>query len=108
LEARAGRADSSTNDYAEQVCPAHSAVAAVGKKSTHFVRARDLVVYLGYRGINLKGCSHDLFGDALMQPEDLPPEHHWLQAFATDLLPMRPGSVQRCSPKLTVSTAWIR
>ena len=73
VEGRNGRTDSSAHEYAEQVCPAHGAVAAIRQKSTHLIGARNLVVDLGYRGIDLERRRHHLFGDVLMQPKDLPP-----------------------------------
>ncbi len=73
MKAGTGRTDSSAHDYAEQVCPAHSVVAAVRQESMHFIAARNLVIDLGYGCIDLEGRRHHLFRNALMQPKDLPP-----------------------------------
>jgi hypothetical protein len=72
LKAGTGRADSSAHEHAEQVCPAYSAVAAVRQESAHLIGARNLVVDLGYRGVDLERRRHHLFVNALMQPKDLP------------------------------------
>jgi hypothetical protein len=53
----------------------HGAVAAVRQVAADLVGAGYLVVDLGDGGVHLKGGGDDLFGDALMEPEQLPPIH---------------------------------
>ena len=62
----------SADEDAEQVGPAHSAVAAVGEISAHFVGARDFVIDLRQGGVDLQGGRHDLLGNVLMEPKNLP------------------------------------
>ncbi len=75
LHAGTRRAKPSANDHAEQVVVVHRVIAAVGQISADLIGAGYLVVDLRDRGVNLQRRCHDLLGDALMKPEQLPAIH---------------------------------
>jgi hypothetical protein len=72
LEAGAGGSEAASDEDAEEVGAADGGVAAVGEEAAEFVGAGDLVVDLGDGGVDLERGGHDLLGDVLMEPEDLP------------------------------------